>query len=575
MTRKKTAASPAYRAAMRDLALGAAAAAVIGIFVNILYLAMPIYHAQIYDRVISSGNYDTLIALSLIVVILLTFQAMLDFLRSRLFMILAGRIESRLGRSVFEAAVESALNHGPSSAATALRDLGSLRGFVAGGSIALPLDLAFTPILIVVLTMLHPFYGMVGLAGAVLLSVAAVATEFLARRPVADATRASSAVQAESSAAIRNAEVIAAMGMLPAVARRWRISHARSLERIESGRSAAKALVALARGLRLGLQIAVICTGAVVVIGQEASAGTIMAAMVITSRMLSPFEHLIDGWRQWMTAFSTLRRLREVLESGGSARSANPVEINRAELVVDRLSYVPAGQDVPLLRNITFRIGPGEMVGVIGPSGAGKSTLARLVVGLWAPTTGGIFLDGQSTYRHERASFGEAVGYLPQEPLLLDGSVRENICRFRETPMAAVVAAARQAGVHELIGRLPKGYETLLADAGARLSGGQRQRIALARAIFGVPKLLVLDEPNSSLDAEGEAALVEAIEAARKNGAAVLVIAQRMSILNKADRLLVLKDGVVANYGPKSEILATMGPQGARRPRGVREAAAQ
>lgn len=578
MAKKANSAPTAYSKAMRDLAKGAGAAAIIGVFVNVLYLAMPIYHAQIYDRVISSGNFDTLIALTVIVVMLLTFQAMLDFMRSKLFMVLAARLSTQLGRPVFEAAVENALNYGPSSANTALRDLSSLRSFVAGGAITLPLDLAFTPILVAVLLMLHPYYGLVGLAGALILSVAAFATEILARRPVAEATRASGAAQAEAGAAIRNAEVIAAMGMLPAVARRWRSSQAKSLDRIENGRTAAKALAAVARGLRLGLQIAVICAGAVVVIGQEASPGTIMAATVITSRMLSPFEHLIDGWRQWVTAFSTLRRLRELLEQGGNMRSAHPVEISNADLVVDRVSYVPNGQDIPLLRNVSFRIEPGEMVGVIGPSGAGKSTLARLVVGLWSPTAGGIFLDGQSTYRHERASFGEAVGYLPQEPLLLEGTVRENIARFRDAKMEDVVAAARQAGVHELIGRLPKGYETLLSDAGARLSGGQRQRIALARAIFGRPKLLVLDEPNSSLDGEGEAALVAAIEAARSAGAAVLVIAQRMSILNKADRLLVLKDGAVANYGPKSEVVAAMGPQGVRKAREgttVREAHAR
>jgi ATP-binding cassette subfamily C protein len=344
MAKKANSAPTAYSKAMRDLAKGAGAAAVIGVFVNVLYLAMPIYHAQIYDRVISSGNFDTLIALTVIVVMLLTFQAMLDFMRSKLFMVLAARLSTQLGRPVFEAAVENALNHGPSSANTALRDLSSLRSFVAGGAITLPLDLAFTPILVAVLLMLHPYYGLVGLAGALILSVAAFATEILARRPVAEATRASGAAQAEAGAAIRNAEVIAAMGMLPAVARRWRSSQAKSLDRIENGRTAAKALAAVARGLRLGLQIAVICAGAVVVIGQEASPGTIMAATVITSRMLSPFEHLIDGWRQWVTAFSTLRRLRELLEQGGNMRSAHPVEISNADLRSKRAGYPLAAQ---------------------------------------------------------------------------------------------------------------------------------------------------------------------------------------------------------------------------------------
>lgn len=550
-----------WRAALVDLARGVAAAAFVGFFVNLLYLSLPLYQAQIFDRVISSGNLDTLTALTLIVALMFVFQSMLDFLRSRLLLVIAARLSTTLGRPVFEAAVEKALKSGAASAGTAIRDLNGFRGFVAGGAITLPMDMAFAPILLLVLYMLHPLYGLVGLCGAVLLTLIALATEMLARRPAANAARDNVLLQVETANAIRNSEVIAAMGMLPELSRRWRRGQAMSLVSLEAGGTTAKFLAALARGSRVGLQIAVICTGAALVVRQEASPGTILASAVITSRMLSPFEHLIDGWRQWVNAFAIAQRLRELLRDGARMRSAVGMPIGQGDLVVDRLSYVPPGQDTPLLRNISFSIAPGEMVGVIGPSGAGKSTLARLVVGLWAPTTGGIFLDGQSTFLHERASFGEAVGYLPQEPLLLEGTVRENIARFREARIEDVVAAARQAGVHDMIGRLPKGYETPLVDAGARLSGGQRQRIALARAVFGKPRLLVLDEPNSALDADGEAALVEAVECARAAGAAVLVVAQRMSILNKADRLLLLREGAVAQYGAKAEVLAVLGPR--------------
>jgi ATP-binding cassette subfamily C protein len=305
----------------------------------------------------------------------------------------------------------------------------------------------------------------------------------------------------------------------------------------------------------------VVCAGATLVIEHQATAGTIVAASVLSARLLQPFEHLIDGWRQWLDAFSAIERIRDVLARGATTRSHVPVRIEQATLVVDRAGYVPPGQDKPLLRNVSFRIEGGELIGVIGPSGAGKSTLARLIVGLWAPTAGSIFLDGHSTFAHERGSFGEAVGYLPQDPLLLDGKVRENIARFRHADMADVVAAARVAGVHEIIGRLPQGYETRLSDGGARLSGGQRQRLALARAVFGDPKLVVLDEPNSSLDAEGEAALIDAIEILRARGAAVLVVAQRMSILNRADRLLLLKEGGVAQFGDRAKVLAALGPR--------------
>lgn len=550
-----------WRAALTDLAKGVAAAAFIGFFVNLLYLSLPLYQAQIFDRVISSGNFDTLAALTLIVGLIFVFQAALDFLRSRLLLVIAARLSMALGGPVFEAAVETALRSGAASAATAMRDLNGFRSFVAGGAITLPMDMAFTPILLVVLTLLHPYYGVAGLCGAALLTMIAVTTEVLARRPAADAIRKNVLLQADTANAIRNSEVIAAMGMLPELSRRWRRGQAMSLDSIEAGGTTAKFLASFARASRVGLQIAVICLGAALVIRQEASPGTILAAAVITSRMLAPFEHLIDGWRQWVNAFAIARRLRDLLRDGARIRSAAGVPVGQAMIVVDRLSYVPPGQDAPLLRNVSFSIAPGEMVGVIGPSGAGKSTLARLVVGLWAPTAGGIFLDGQSTFQHERASFGEAVGYLPQEPLLLDGTVRENIARFRDAPIDDVVAAARQAGVHDMIGRLPKGYETPLVDGGARLSGGQRQRIALARAVFGMPKLLVLDEPNSSLDADGEAALIEAVETARASGAAVLIVAQRMSILNKADRLLLLRDGAPAQYGDKAEVLSALGPR--------------
>ncbi len=559
----------AYREALRDLARGAGAAAIVGLFVNLLHLALPLYTIQVYDRVITSGSIDTLTALTVLVAVLLGFQAVLDFLRQRIFTLLAARVAGRLGQPVLEAAVETTLRHGSAAAGGAMRDLGELRTFVASGAIALPADIAVTPLFLTVLFLLHPVYGLIGLIGALLLSVASVAVELLARRPAARANHAAAIVQAETAATIRNAEAITAMGMLPAVAQRWRGAQARALDSIERGRSVAKALTAVAKMLRVGLQIAVVCAGALLVIAGEVTAGTIIAAAVISARLLLPYEQLIEGWRQWLEASAALGRLREVLGRGAAGRSRTPVGVETPTLVVDRLSFVPPGQDRPLLRGLTFRIEPGEFLGVVGPSGAGKSTLARLVVGLWAPTQGGVYLDGQSTFAHERGSFGLAVGYLPQDPMLFDGRVRENIARFRDADMAEVVAAARLAGVHELIGRLPQGSETRLADGGARLSGGQRQRIALARALFGAPKLIVLDEPNSALDAEGEAALIEAVDLARARGAAVLVVAQRMSILNRADRLMVLKDGIVAQIGDRAEVVATLAP---RRP--IRAAAA-
>ncbi|WP_424931434.1 type I secretion system permease/ATPase [Amaricoccus macauensis] len=547
--------------ALRDVLRGAAAAGVVGFFLNILHLALPLYTIQVYDRVLSSGSLETLSALAILVAVVLLFQAVIDFLRSRLFSILGGRMMTRLGNPVFESAVETTLRQGPMSAAGVMRDLSDLRGFIAGGAIALPIDLVVAPMFLLVLFLLHPFYGLVGLAGAIVLTGAALATEMLARRPSARAAAATNKVQTETSAAIRNAEVITAMGMLPAIARRWRESQAAAIEDVERGRTAAKGLAAVARTLRVGFQIGIITTGAILVVNRDASAGTIIAANVLMSRLLLPFEGLIDGWRQWVDALAAFTRIRSVVETGATQRSALPIVVGSGRLAADRATYMPQGGSKPLLRNVSFQVESGELMGVIGPSGAGKSTLARLIVGLWQPSAGGIYLDGQSTFTHERASFGAAVGYLPQEPTLFEASVRDNIARFREAPMEEVVRAARDAGVHELIGSLPQGYQSMLADGGVRLSGGQRQRLALARALFGNPKLLVLDEPNSNLDAEGEAALVRAIEIARERGATVVVVAQRMSILSKADKLLMLRDGAVAQFGSRDQVLAAIGPK--------------
>jgi ATP-binding cassette subfamily C protein len=552
--------SEQFRDTMRDLVRGGLAAGAVGAFVNILHLGLPLFTIQVYDRVLSSGSMETLGALIVMALILLSFQTLLEVMRQRVFVILASRSVARLGAPVLEAAVENSLTRGQ-VAGGALQDVFELRAFLAGGAVALPLDLAFAPVFLGVLFLLHPVYGLVGLVGVLALSGAAIATELALRALSRAGAKAAAEVNAEASEAIRNAEVITAMGMLPSLTRRWQVAQAKAIAQSERAARLARALSILTASLRVVLQISVIASGAALVIAQEVSAGTIIAASVLTGRLLLPFEHMASGWKQWLEARGVLDRLREVTRCGASGRMATPVAIETGGLVADRLSYVPFGVSRPLLQGISFEIESGALLGVIGPSGAGKSTLSRMIVGISKPTTGGIYLDGQSTFIHERASFGRAVGYLPQEPSLLSGSVRDNIARFGDGDMAEVVRAARAAGVHDLIGGLPQGYATRLGAGGVQLSGGQRQRVALARALFGSPRLIVLDEPNSNLDAEGEAALVAAIEAARFRGATVIVVAQRMSILNRADHLLMLQDGVMAQFGSRQEVMQTLGPR--------------
>jgi ATP-binding cassette, subfamily C, type I secretion system permease/ATPase len=448
-----------------------------------------------------------------------------------------------------------------------MRDLQELRQFVTSGPVALPIDAAFTPLFLLILVALHPAYAVVAvIATALMLGLGAV-TEIVARRPSALANEAALKSHCEVAVAIRNAEMLESMGMLAAIVARWRRGQHRALALVGIGNNSAKAIAAFSRSLRMGLQVAMLATGATLVIDHSASAGSMLAASIIMGRLLFPFEQMIEGWKQWTNALSALHRLRALLASASADRSSVGFSAAEGKLAVEGVTFIPRGSDRPVLKNVRFALEPGEVLGIIGPSGAGKSTLARLLVGLWQPSTGGIFLDGHDVYSWERTSFGAQVGYLPQNAALLDGTVRENIARFTDADPAEVIAAAKRAEVHEIIGRLPLGYETMVGEAGFALSGGQRQRIALARALFGAPKLLVLDEPNSNVDGAGEQALLTAIREAKRGGTTVIVIAHRMSVMAGADKLLVLRDGTVEHFGPRVQIMKLLTEQGKPAPR--------
>jgi len=554
---------PLLRRLMRQLGGGFAFAAALSAFSNALMLTVPLFTMQVYDRVMSSRSTDTLLMLSLVACGALVLYAVLDYVRARAFQVMATISARRLNVPTLEAAILDALSGGGRNAGQAMRDLNELRGFMTGSAVAVPMDLIWTPLFLGILFLLHPVYGWVAAGAAVLLLAMNLVTDALTRRPLQEANRASARAFSDIGAAVRHAEAVEAMGMLPALARRWEAANAEQAELMDAGTARARALAAASRALRLILQVAMIATGAVLVIANEASPGSMMAAGMLMGRMLHPFEVLVDGWRQWVFAMGALSRVREVLAAGAARRGAMALPCPSGRLVVDRLSYVPPGGDRPVLRNVSFHLEPGEVLGVIGPSGAGKSTLARLIVGVWAPTAGGIFLDGHSTYLWERESFGRVVGYVPQAVSLLDGTVRENIARMAEADPADVVRAARMAGVHEMIGRLPFGYDTPVGEGSYVLSGGQRQRIALARALFGGPRLLVLDEPNSSLDQPGEQALLHAIGEAKAAGTTVVLIAHRASIVSVVDRLLVLKDGQVEQFGARAEVMRHVMPAAA------------
>jgi ATP-binding cassette, subfamily C, bacterial len=550
--------SDVLRTTLRQCAAGLLLAAAVGLFISLLHLVMPLYMLQVYNRVLAGRSLDTLLMLTIFAFGALMFLAMFDYIRARIFMIIGERIARRLGAITLQATVRESLRLQSAAGGGGMRDLQELRQFVTGGAATVPFDLLMAPLFIAVLFMMHPAFGLVALFAVVVLTSFGIIMDLLVRRPAALANEAALASYADVTTAIRRAEILESMGMLPAIARRWRHGQNRALRLLGAGNSGAKALGAIARAVRMALQITMLATGAVLVIQQEASPGSIMAATIIMGRLLLPFEQLIDGWRQWAHAGSALKRLRTLLSEHIHDRSLVPVRAAQSSLRIDHVGFVPIGSDRPVLKGIDFTLDAGQVLGIIGPSGAGKSTLARLIVGLWRPTTGGIYLDGHDVYAWERESFGSQVGYLPQDPALLNGTIRENIARFTEAETADVIAAAKRAGVHDMIGRLPLGYETVVGDSGFVLSGGQRQRIALARALFGGPRLLVLDEPNSNMDGEGEQAFLHAVATAKREGATVVIIAQRMSILSIADQLLVMRAGVVERMGTRGDIVKSL-----------------
>lgn len=524
-------------------------------FVNVLQLSLPLFTLQVYDRVLNSRSIDTLIMLVMLTLGGIITMGILDCIRSRVFTVMGVGLSRRLNAPALEAAVSESLRTGSPQAAQATRDINDLRLFVTGSAISVPLDMAWTPLFMAVLFLLHPIYGFIALAASILLLGLGVLAEVITRRPLADANAALGKTFGTVGMALRHAEVIEGMGMLSTITTRWRRAQALALNDLDRGSSRAKTLASISRSTRMAIQIAIIATGAVLVLDRSASPGSLVAASILLGRTLQPYEQLIDGWRQWVFAIASWKRVQELLTTTSNRRQDMILPPPSGRLLVDGLGFLPANADKPVLKGVSFELEPGEVLGIIGPSGSGKSTLARLMVGVWEPTTGGIFLDGHNVFLWNRDDFGQYVGYLPQSISLFDGTVRENISRMREADPREVVAAAKMADVHDLIGRLPRGYDTPIGEGGFALSGGQRQRIALARALFSRPRLLVLDEPNANLDSVGEHALIEAMAAAKAAGTTVVIAAHRPSVMSVVDKLLVLRDGMVEHFGPVDEVM--------------------
>jgi len=527
-------------------------------FINILVLVSPIYMMQVYNRVLPTRNEPTLLVLTGLACGLLLVMAMLEVVRSRLLIRVSGRIDLKLNNRVLTAIFASALCTAKATTAQGLRDLDTLRQFVGGQGMFAFFDLPWTPLLIGVVFLLHPLLGVIATIGAVLLFSIAVLNELVTHKPLAEANRHSIGVIGFVGSSLRNAEVLAAMGMFNNLQSRWAGSRNDMLRLQTIASDRASIISAAGKALRLLLQVALLGTGAYLAIHDAVTPGAIIASSIVVGRALSPFEMAIGSWKQFVSARAAYAALKALLvyEPDGEKHTSLPRPLGA--LSIENLFAIPPGGTLPTLRQVNFKVEPGQVVAVVGPSGAGKSTLARMIVGAWPPYAGKVRIDGADIHTWNKDELGPCIGYLPQDVELFDGTVSENIARFGEIDSEAVVAAARLAGVHEMILRLPRGYDTPIGPGGSSLSGGQRQRIGLARALYGNPVLVVLDEPSSNLDEEGEAALVKAVIDIKQTGATVILVSHRPNIMAAIDQILVLTNGVIRMYGARDEVLGRL-----------------
>jgi PrtD family type I secretion system ABC transporter len=535
-----------------------AAVAVFSGFSNLLMLTGALFMLEVYDRVIPSRSVPTLVALAFIAAALFAFQAMIDIIRSRVLARIAGSVAEMLSARAYKISIELGLQgRSESERQRPLRDLDQIRHFLAGGGPVAFFDLPWIPLYLIVCFAFHFWIGVTATLGAFGLLVLTAVAEMKTRRPTLVAAEFGSTRNLIADASRRNAEVLRAMGMTGRITARWERANASFLGAQQKAADIASGFGAASKVARIALQSAVLAVGALLVIGGEASAGIIIAGSILSARALAPVDLAIANWRNFQAARQGWANLSDLLENAPERSLQMKLPRPAAELSVEDLTVVPPGNTVSVLKNVTFRIPSGSALGVIGPSAAGKSTLARALIGVWPPAGGKVRLDGAALDQWLPEALGIHVGYLPQDVKLFEGTIAENICRFDPAATSeAIVVAARSAGVHEMIVGLAGGYETEIGESGVLLSAGQRQRIALARALYGDPFLVVLDEPNSNLDSDGEAALTEAIRAVRARGGIAVVVAHRASALAAVDLMLVLAEGRVQAFGSKDDILA-------------------
>ena len=538
-----------------------ALACLASLILNVTWLMPAIYMMQVFDRVFASRSVETLLMLGLITLVFLALGHFLDTVRTRALAWAGRSLEQKLSPAAVRASLEQAAAGPGRVDMEALRDISQLRAFLAGPGVLALFDAPWLPIYLLLITLMHPVLGIASSVGAVALVVLGFVTDRFTREHTEEVMRHSRASIRLIEKLSRSAEAIIGMGMIDTAVARWREHHGQLLDAQRQQMQASSVLAAFARTLRQVLQVVLLGVGAWLVIDAQASAGIMIAATILLARALQPVEHLISGWRVMVDARSAWRNLAERAVSTWSAPAvALPIPAGRID--VERLTYTFTPSRPALIKNVGFSIAAGESLGVIGPSASGKTTLVRLLLGLWRPQAGVVRLDGADIARWDRVALGTHVGYLPQDVELFAGTVGENIARLGDTSGEAaserIVRAAQLAHAHEMILQLPDGYETQIGEGGAVLSGGQRQRIALARALYGEPRVVVLDEPNSNLDTAGEGALVAALAELKGRGVTVIMVSHNPALMAALDKLAVLKNGALEMFGPSAAVMARL-----------------
>jgi ATP-binding cassette subfamily C protein EexD len=535
---------------------------IFSLFVNALMLVPTFYMLQVYGRVVTSGNITTLVMLSIIMTILVVTMGSLEWIRSRIMVRVSTKLDVLLSRDVYRASFKRALESGGMDAsAQSLNDLTGLRHFMTGNGLFAFFDAPWLPIYIAVMFMFHPYYGWVAIGSGIMLLILAYFNEKRTSKALADANKEHISATLQTTKNLRNAEVIESMGMLNTLIQRWSFRQRKVLFLQSQASDKGGVISATSKTFRMLIQSLILGLGAYLAVNHEISPGLVIAGSILLGRALAPIDIIIGSWKGFIAARGQYNRLNDVLDKLKAEPERMSLPAPKGSIVVDNLIVVAPGGKTPIIRGISFGVPAGSVVGIIGPSASGKSTLGRALMGVWTPQHGTVRLDGADISHWGKDELGPYLGYLPQDIELFEGTISENIARFAEIDAKKVVQAAQIAGVHEMILHLPEGYDTVIGSEGVNLSGGQRQRVGLARAIYGTPKLILLDEPNSNLDEVGERALTAAIQQLKATGATIFVITHRTSILAQLDRLLVMQDGSLSMYGPRDQVMAELNKQ--------------